>query len=95
MATSHPPSEQVRKNLLDLQYHRQLQYYNTSLIALLTYFIGMVIALLTRQIDLSDVNQLLVAMLISAAFLGIIFYLLRLFRVRMSMITEEVKTLQL
>jgi hypothetical protein len=95
MAIHYSPPDHLRKNLLDLQYHRQLQYYNTSLIALLTYFVGVAIAIITNQINLSAVKQLLMLMLFSAAFLGTIFYLLRLFRVRMGKIIEEVKTLHL
>lgn len=39
--------DKIKKNLLDLQYNKYLQYYNTSTIILFTYVIGVVIGFIT------------------------------------------------
>ena len=51
--------ESVKKNILDLQYNKYLQYYNTSVIVLFTYFIGIGVALITEQVDFREGKQLL------------------------------------
>ena len=43
-----------KKNILDLQFQKYLTTASTSLIIVFTYFIGVGIAILTKQIKLDD-----------------------------------------
>lgn len=88
-------SEQSKKNILDLQYAKYLQYFNTSIIIIFTYFIGLVIALFTKQINLADIRHLFLLVLASSLFLIVIIYLLLRFKYRMKNVIEEIKKLNL
>ena len=63
-----PLSGGVKKNLLDLQYAKYLQYYTTAVIILFTYGIGVAIAFITKQIDFYSIGQMLLVFLISYLF---------------------------
>ena len=47
----------ILKNLLDLEYNKYLQIYHTSIVLLFSFLIGVLIALLTNQIDFSNMAQ--------------------------------------
>ena len=47
-------NDKIRKNLLDLKYSKYLQYYNTAIILLTTYIIAISIALISKQISISN-----------------------------------------
>ncbi len=87
--------EGVKKNLLDLQYSKYLQYYTTTIIILFTYGIGVAIALITRQIDVSSVRQMLLVSLVSSAVVSIIVILLIGFKGHLGNITHEIKKLKI
>lgn len=89
------PSEKLKKNLLDLHYNKYLQYFNTSIIIVFTYFIGLIISLLTRQINLADSRHLFLLILFSLLFLGIMVCLLSYFRRRMGKIIKEMRKLNI
>ncbi|MDP3728141.1 MAG: hypothetical protein Q8R18_01670 [bacterium] len=55
----------LRKNILDLQYSKNLQYFNTTIIALLTFFIGLAIAYVSQDISFT-LDQILIYLLITA-----------------------------
>jgi len=55
----------LKKNILDLNYQKYLQHYVVSLIILFTYLIGVVIAFLTKQINIGDFNQIVYLIVIS------------------------------
>ena len=58
-------SDKTKKNLLDLEYNKHLQYYNTSIILLFTYIIGISIAFITKQIDYRNPRQLVMVAIVS------------------------------
>ena len=60
-----------RKNVLDLQFQKYLIIASTSIIIAFTYFIGVGIAILTKQINLSDFISVWVLIIISLGVLGI------------------------
>lgn len=60
-----------KKNILDLQFQKYLTTASTSLIIAFTYFIGVGIAILTKQIKLNDFIAMGVLFIISASVLGI------------------------
>ena len=87
-------SDKIKKNLLDLHYTKYLQYFNTSIIVIFTYLIGLGIALLTKQIDYKNPAQLLLAAVITIMFLGAISILLIKFRGHLKSIPQEIKKLK-
>ena len=87
-------SDKIKKNLLDLHYTKYLQYFNTSIIVIFTYLIGLGIALLTKQIDYKNPAQLLLAAVITIMFLGAISILLIKFKGHLKNIPQEIKKLK-
>lgn len=63
--------ETKKKNVLDLHFQKYLSIATTSVIIAFTYFIGMSIAILTKQIKLDDFIVLGVVFVISAGVMGI------------------------
>ncbi len=88
-------SPKVKKNLLDLHYNKYLQYYTTSIIIIFTYFIGLVIALWTKQIDWSNGQVLFGIALISGLFLGVLVLKMSQFKDHMNNILFEIRELNL
>ncbi len=89
------PTEPVKKNLLDLQYNKYLQYYTTSVILLFTFLIGVVIAFFTKQLSLVDMRQMLLVGVFSIIVLGVISSCMLYFRSHQEKIIEEIKKLNL
>jgi len=86
-------SDEVKKNILDLQYNKYLQYYNTSIIILFTYYVGVGIAFLTKQLNLGDSRQFLSFGLVSISITTVIILLMLNFRSHQQKILEEIKKL--
>jgi len=63
--------ELKKKNVLDLQFQKYLTIASTSIIIAFTYFVGAGIALLTKQINLSDFINVGVLIVVSFGILGI------------------------
>ncbi|MFH1358378.1 MAG: hypothetical protein ABIH37_00655 [archaeon] len=60
-----------KKNILDLQFQKYLIIASTSIIIAFTYFVGVGIAILTKQINLNDFIAVGVLIIISLGILGI------------------------
>ena len=88
-------SDKTKKNLLDLDYNKHLQYYNTSIILLFTYVIGTFIAFLTKQIDYKNLNQLFLFTIVSIAFVAPITIFMRKSKEQLIKIPQEIKKLKL
>ena len=88
-------SERLKKNLLELQYQKNLQYFNTTIILLFTYIIGVFIVFITKQIDYRNFNQLILIGIISIAFLSILILLLLKFKNNSNKIISEIKELKI
>ena len=88
-------SDKTKKNLLDLEYNKYLQYYNTSIIVLLTYIIGTTIAFLTKQINYKDSGQLLSVAVVSIVVIGVIIILMLKFKDNLTNISKEIEKLKL
>ena len=89
------PSNTIKKNILDLQYNKYLQYFNTIIVLLFTYFIGLIIAFLTDQIDFSIPSNVYLLSSGSSLFFIILVLLLLRFKYKMNQIIEEVKQLKI
>ena len=87
--------ERVKKNLLDINYSKYLQYFNTTIIISFTYIIGVSIAFITKQVNYKDPTQLFLVVLISIGFLGIMTMLLLNFKGHIDKIPKEIKKLNL
>ena len=88
-------SDTTKKNLLDLDYNKHLQYYNTSIILLFTYVIGTFIAFLTKQIDYKNLNQLFLFIVVSISFIVPIIIFMRKSKEQLRDIPKEIKKLKL
>ena len=88
-------SDPVKKNLLDLQYNKYLQYYNTSIIILFTYFIGVGITFLTEQVNLNDPRQFMSLSVISTAIIAVSILSMLYFKNHQQNILDEIKKLRL
>ena len=85
----------IRKNLLDLKYNKYLQYLNTAIIMLFTYFIGLTIAFITKQIDYKNINQLWLVMLLSIAITSTFIILMSKFKRSLTTITRDIEMLNI
>lgn len=88
-------SDKVKKNLLDLQFNKYLQSYNTAIIVLFTFLVGLGIAFITKQIDYKSYNQMLSVTSITIAVVAVIILLMLQFKGHMSNIFQEIKKLKL
>jgi len=87
-------SNKSRKNLLDLEFNKNLQYFNTSIILLFTYIIGVTIVFLTKQIDYRNPKQLLLVILVSIVIIVAITAFMFNFDINLKKISKEIKTLK-
>ena len=84
-----------KKNILDLQYSKYLQFFNTSIVVLFTYIIGLAIAFFTRQIDFKNLGQMLLIGGISVFFFSVLVLLILLFRREMEIILSNIRKLKI
>jgi len=84
----------LRKNILDAELQKYLIIASTSAIIGFTYFIGLTIATLSKQINLNDSNQLILLMSISSITLGIVIYYLINSINKINRITKAIKKLE-
>lgn len=93
MISLNNQSALVKKNLLDLDYSKYLQYYNTLIIIISTYTLGIIAGVITKQINYADNSQLALIIFISIGiFSGVGLFLLS-FKKRIRCIREEIKGL--
>jgi len=85
--------KEIKKNLLDLEYNKYLQYFNTSIILLFTYFIGISIAVFTKQLDYNNWNRLVSVLVLSSIFLCTSFGFMLHFKYALVEIESEIKRL--
>ncbi|MFC1768699.1 hypothetical protein ACFLZX_02950 [Nanoarchaeota archaeon] len=88
-------SDKVKKNLLDLHFSKHIQSQNTSIILLFTFFIGLIIAFITIQIDPRNLKQLFIVSVITILFGSILSILISTSRVHQRRIISEIKKLDL
>ncbi len=88
-------SDHIKKNLLDLEYNRYLQYYNTTLIVAFTYFVGLIIAVLTQNIKYGDFVLIFAIFLISIIILSLATIFIFNFKYKLENIVAEIKKLNI
>ena len=84
---------QIRKNLLDMHFSKNLQYLNTTIILLFTYLIGIVIGFITKQIDYLDSQQLYTVSITSIIVITVISNLILRFNGQLKKTAFEIKNL--
>jgi len=77
-------SDNLKKNLLDLEYNKNLQYFNTCLVIILS-----------RQVDISNFLQLVILIIFTLVFLLIMFYFLIDLKTALNRIVKEIKELKI
>jgi hypothetical protein len=83
----------IKKNLLDLQYNKYLQYFTTTVILLFTYLIGVGAGFITGQVDPGSYSQLLLLGSITAAVVSLFLLMMLHFRWHMGNIIREIRKL--
>jgi len=87
-------SDVKKKNKCDLNYNRYCQYFNTTIIILVTVFIGIVLVVLTEQIKISmNLPFVFVSSLFSTVLLFSVFFLIN-FHNKMKRIMKEIDKLR-
>ena len=88
-------SDQIKKNLLDLQYNKYVQYQTTSIIILFTYYIGLTIVFLTEEIQIEDISQIIFVGVVSIVITFFILLLIMHYKKHQKNIFSEIKNLRL
>lgn len=83
----------IKKNVLDLRYNTYLQYFNTIVIIGCTYIIGIIIAVLTKQIDIHNTSQVLAVATISVFVLLTFSIILLYFKKKLQDIIKDINSL--
>ncbi len=85
----------IKKNLLDLDYNRQLQYLNVTLVISFTYITAVAIAIFTKQINIEIISQLFFVLVISLIALIISSVFILRINIKLNSITKQIKQLDL
>lgn len=88
-------SNNVKKNLFDLDYNKNLQNFNTCVILLFTYFLGIIAGFITGEIDYKNYNPILILILISSLILITLTFLMINFTNKMKVIYKKISLLDL
>lgn len=84
---------ELRKNLLDLEYAKCLQSYNTAVILLFTYLIGLALAFLSKQIDFTNIAQLIAIFTVSCLMGTSLVLIMLRYKSRLAKVVSEIKLL--
>ncbi|HIH31907.1 TPA: hypothetical protein HA235_04315 [Candidatus Woesearchaeota archaeon] len=81
----------VKKNLLDLEFNSYLQYFNTTIIILATYIVGLSLAIITQKINYTPfINQAIISA-VTAFFVGISVFALLHFKYKKQEAKNKIK----
>jgi len=83
----------IKKNLLDLEFNKNLQYLNTSLIIIFTYIIGIFVAFLTKQLDFTNFDHIVKIALVSMIFISIVVSFMLQFKKQLEIIPKKIYNL--
>jgi len=83
----------LKLKILELTFNKNLQYKNTLIILLFTYFIGVIISLLTKQLKVSNFIDMYLLAISTMFILGFGLILLNEFNSHLDRIIEELKKL--
>ncbi|HIH25168.1 hypothetical protein J4476_06250 [Candidatus Woesearchaeota archaeon] len=83
----------IKKNILDLEYNKNLQHHNTIIVIISTYLIAIILALITKQIDYTSLKEFSILGVVTSLVIILNISLLIKFRERLKNIIEEIKNL--
>lgn len=83
----------AKKNILDLQHNKYVQYMTTTIVIAVTYVIGVVLALITKQVSMADGKQLTAVFVMSLTFFLVITAFMAGFAKRLNAITKQIEEL--
>lgn len=81
------------KNILDLNYQKYLQYKIVTIIFLFTYLVGIVIALLTKQLKFTDYLDILFLVALTIIVIGTAIPLVKRFNYHLRRIPKIIEKL--
>ena len=84
----------MRKELLNLYFHKYLAYKNSAIMILFMYFIAVLILFLTGQLNLKNFIDMTLVLIVSSVFVTIIILFLNEFNYHLKRIPEEMKKLE-
>jgi len=84
----------VRKNILDLNFHKYVQYKTTVLIFAFTYLIALFIPFFTNQLKINNLSDIILISIISSAFFVLVILSIIEFNYHLKKIPEELKKLE-
>lgn len=87
--------DKIKKNLLDLNYQKYLQYENSVIIISFTFIIGIGVAFLTGAINYTESNKVSLVVLLSIAVFTILALMVKRFKTHQENIKKEIKKLNL
>ncbi len=70
--------DKVRKNLLDLNYNKYLQYFTTSIILFFTYIIAVLVGFITKQINYTNLGQMIMVAIVSIIVITVLLLLMQI-----------------
>ena len=83
----------IKKNILDLNYNKHLQYLNVCIVLLFTYLIVILISFFSKQLSYNNKDDLLILFIISIILFGIIILSLLIINSKMKSIIKEIEKL--
>ena len=72
--------DRVKKNLLDLNYNKYLQYFTTSIILFFTYIIAVLVGFITKQINYTNLGQMIMVSIVSIIVITVLLLLMQRFQ---------------
>ncbi len=87
--------DRIKKNLLDLNYQKYLQYENSTIILLFTFIIGIGVAFIIGTINYKETNKIILIVWLSIVVFILIGLLMKNFRNHQENIKEEIRKLSL
>ena len=88
-------SEKIKKNLLDLEHNKKLQYLNTCIILLFAYFTGIIIAAFTNQINYKNWYAISLIIINSSIFLCVLLGFIIYFKAAIKEIELKIRKIKL
>lgn len=81
----------IKKNILDLRYQKNLSYFNTAIIILFTYVVGVMVALLIGRISFVNYFQLATLIFVTVAFFVVSLCFMKQFKKEMNIVLAQLK----
>jgi len=87
-------NNKIKKNILDLEYNKDLQYSNTIVVIIFTYFIGLFIALTTNRF-IFNLKEITLIITVSILILSTTTLLLLIIKSKLKKIINEITNLSI